>query len=133
MPKVSKQSAAIVNQMGEGPRAGKEWSQELGGYKASFVAVGGEDADLTPLLKGLPNDECQCPHWGYVLRGRTWFRFGDREEIYEAGDAYYVPSGHTSGAFADSEFLIFSPSDQIAELEAHIARRMQELQGAAHS
>jgi hypothetical protein len=24
-----------------------------------------EDFDATPLLKGLPDDQCQCPHWGY--------------------------------------------------------------------
>src|SRR5438552_3029015 len=26
--------------------------------------------DLAPLLKGLPNDLCSCPHWGYVFKGR---------------------------------------------------------------
>ena len=25
--------------------------------------------DFTPLLKGLPHDQCQSPHWGYVLTG----------------------------------------------------------------
>lgn len=37
------------------------------------------DADLAPLMKGLPDDRCQCPHMGYVLRGRVTFRFADRE------------------------------------------------------
>ena len=30
--------------------------------------------DFTPLLKGLPHDQCQSPHWGYVLRGSIHLR-----------------------------------------------------------
>lgn len=126
MPKVSKATAANVDQMGPGT----EWSDELEGHKVSFVKVT-EDTDLTELLKGLPNDQCSCPHWGYVLAGRMWFRFGDHEESYEPGDAYYVPPGHTAGADAGSEFVVFSSSEQIAEVEAHMARRAQQMQGAA--
>jgi hypothetical protein len=125
MPKMSKESASSVEEFGPG----KEWADELDGYKASIVAVR-EDADLTPLLQGLPNDQCQCPHWGYVFTGRMWFRSDEREESYGPGDAFYVLPGHTSGVDADSEFLIFSPSEQIAEVEAHMARRAQELQSA---
>jgi hypothetical protein len=125
MPKVSKEGAANVEEFG----SGREWHEELDGYKASFVAVG-EDADLTPLLEGLPNDQCQCPHWGYVFKGRMWFRSAEGEDSYSPGDAFYVSAGHTSGADADSEFLIFSPSEQISEVEAHMARRAQELQTA---
>ncbi len=125
MPRMSKESAANVERFGPGT----EWHEELDGYKASIVEVS-EDADLTPLLQGLPNDQCQCPHWGYVFRGRMWFRSNAGEESYEPGDAFYVLPGHTSGAAADSEFLIFSPSEQIAEVEAHMARRAQELQSA---
>ena len=43
---------------------------------------------------GLPDDSCQCPHWGYVLKGELTFRFADREEVFEAGDAFYLPPGH---------------------------------------
>ena len=125
MPKLSKSSAAHVDQMGPGT----EWHDELDGYKASFVKVTA-DADLTDLLKGLPNDECPCPHWGYVQNGRIWFRSGDREDVYEAGDAFYVSPGHTSGAYADAEFLIFSPSDLMAEVESHMTARGRQLQGA---
>jgi hypothetical protein len=25
--------------------------------------------DFTPMFKGLPDDACQCPHWGYVIKG----------------------------------------------------------------
>ena len=41
-----------------------------------------EDFDLTPLLKGLPDDRCQCPHFGYVLKGRMRVRYADRKESW---------------------------------------------------
>jgi hypothetical protein len=50
--------------------------------------------DTAPLFKGLPDDRCQCPHWGYVLKGRMRIRYPDHEEIIEAGDAYYMVPGH---------------------------------------
>jgi hypothetical protein len=126
MPKVSRESAANFQEQGPG----KEWSEVLDGYKVSLVTLSA-DADLTPLLKGLPNDQCPCPHWGYVFKGRMWWRFGDREEVHEAGNAFYVPGGHTSGASEGSEFLVFSPSDLIADVEAHMMRRAQQPQGAS--
>jgi hypothetical protein len=126
MPKLSKETATHIQEMGPG----KAWEEELGGYKASLVTTTA-DVDLTPLLQGLPNDQCSCPHWGYVFKGQMWWRFGDREEVHKAGDAFYVPSGHTSGAAGGSEFLVFSPSDLIAPVEAHMAQRAQQLQSSS--
>jgi len=128
MPKVSKQTAQRVQSQPPFDEA----TDELEGYTVNFVTLH-QDMDLTPLLQGLPNDECPCPHWGYVFKGSMWWRFGDREEVYEAGDAFYVPAGHTAGAHAGSEFLVFSPTDLIAPVEDHMARRAQELQSASAS
>src|SRR5437660_11087557 len=42
-------------------------------------------ADFTPLLKGLPDDMCQCPHWGIVLAGSIPLRFAEGSaEVTEA-------------------------------------------------
>ena len=125
MPKVSRETATRVQDM----PVGQDRTEELDGYTVNFVTLTA-DADLTPLLQGLPNDQCPCPHWGYVFKGRMWFRLDDSEEWYGPGDAFYVPGGHTAGADADSEFLVFSPTEQIAEVEAHMMRRAQELQSA---
>ena len=43
------------------------------------------------------------------------FRFADREETYEAGDAYYVPPGHTPVHHAGAEIVEFSPTDVLGE------------------
>jgi hypothetical protein len=107
---------------------GVEWRADLDGYAASFVKVG-TDVDLTELLKGLPGDVCPSPHWGYVFKGRMWWRFADHAESFGEGDAFYVPPGHTSGADAGSEFVTFSPGEIMAEVDAHMGRRAQELYG----
>ena len=38
-----------------------------GGMTAAFVRVP-KGADFRPALSGLPDDLCQCPHWGYLLK-----------------------------------------------------------------
>ena len=121
VPKFSKQTATPMT---EGP--GTEWRSDLDGYTGSVVEVS-QDADLTELLKGLPNDQCPSPHWGYVLAGRMWWRFDDREESFGPGDVFYVAPGHTSGADAGSEFVIFSPTEVMAEVEAHMMRRAEAM------
>lgn len=59
---------------------------EVDGYTINFVTFK-EEIDHAALFKGLRDESCQCPHWGYVLQGRLVFRFGDREEVYAAGAA----------------------------------------------
>ena len=124
MPKVSRESATHVDDYG----IAEDRHEELDGYAVSFVSIR-EEMDLAPMLKGLPDDRCQCPHWGYVFKGRLTWSFGDREEIYEAGDAFYVPPGHTPKADAGSEFVQFSPADELRATEEAIAKNMQAMQG----
>src|SRR5215210_901551 len=59
MPKASKESAS---QGGDhGPVV--ERSEELGDYTVNFLTFR-QDIDQAALLKGAPDDSCQCPHWG---------------------------------------------------------------------
>jgi hypothetical protein len=68
--------------------------------------------DTAPLFKGLPDDRCQCPHWGYVLKGRIRIRYADHEEILNAGDVYYMAPGHLPRFEEDSEVVEFSPKGE---------------------
>lgn len=68
--------------------------------------------DFGPLLKGHPNDECPCPHWGYVMKGRLNIQSEEGEETLRAGDVFYLPAGHTGVAEEDTEFLEVSPPDK---------------------
>ncbi len=57
-----------------------------------------------------------------MTAGRMTVRFADHEEVFETGDAFYVPPGHTPAAEAGTEFIQFSPTDLLAESEAAIAQ-----------
>ena len=84
-----------------------------GGYTVGFETYT-QDADLSPFFSGLPDDRCQCPHWGYVIEGKVSFKFSDgREETYETGDAYYAPPGHTPVLFAGTRVVEFSPTTEL--------------------
>lgn len=122
MPKVSRESAEHVEDHGPA----EDRHEDIDGYTVNFVSIR-EDMDLGPLMKGLPDDRCQCPHWGYVFNGRLTLTFADHEEVFEAGDAFYVPPGHAPRAEAGSEFVQFSPSEQLREVEAVLLRNMQQM------
>lgn len=125
MPKASKESITEIKDFG----VAEDRPGYLDGYTVNFVSIR-QDHDLAPMLRGLPGGRCSCPHWGYVVKGRMVVRYADREEAYEAGDAFYMPPGHTPAAEAGSEFIQFSPSDQLQEVEAAIMRHIQQMQGA---
>jgi hypothetical protein len=91
------------------------WQEHFeGGYSVCFESHTA-DADLAPLFRGLPENRCQVPRLGYVVAGSMTFRFADREETYRAGDAYYVPPGHTPVHHAGAEVVEFSPTDGLVE------------------
>ncbi|MCL4870836.1 MAG: cupin domain-containing protein [Anaerolineae bacterium] len=90
--------------------------------------------DTEPIFKGLPDDRCQSPHWGYVLSGRVRVRYADREEIIEAGNAYYLEPGHTTIFEQDTELVEFSPQDEYQktlEVAQRNAAAIQEDQSRA--
>ena len=111
MPNVSKATASETVTVD-----GLEVSLENfdGGYTVCFESHTA-DADLAPIFRGLPDNRCQFPRLGYVVRGRVGFRFADRVETYAAGDAYYVPPGHTPIHYAGAEIVEFSPTSQLGE------------------
>jgi len=85
---------------------------ELNGYTVGFETHKA-DMDPGPLFRGLPDDRCQCPHWGVVNRGKVVFRYADHEETFGAGDVYYGAPGHLPLIFADTELIEFSPTDAL--------------------
>jgi hypothetical protein len=90
---------------------------ELDGYTVSFESFG-TDVDPAPLFRGLPDDRCQCPHWGIVMSGRIVVSYPDGEETFTAGDVYYLRPGHLPHPFTGTEVVEFSPT---AELQATMA------------
>jgi hypothetical protein len=101
--------------------------------KMRFVDWGGmtiemgemsQEIDPAPLFTGLPDDRCQCPHWGYVVKGSVRFRYADHEEVYSAGEVYYAPPGHLPVLEAGAEYVEFSPTDEYQKTMAVVERNM---------
>ena len=100
---------------------GADW----GGLRCVHVALGA-GTDLSPLLKGLPGDLCQVPHWGYVLQGSITIGYDDGlVETLRAGDLFYLPPGHTVKTDDGVTLVEFSPDRELQEVYEHVGRQMQ--------
>jgi hypothetical protein len=65
--------------------------------------------DTTPLFEGLEGNLCQCPHWGYVLRGQiTTTNAHGVQETVTTNDLFYWPPGHNVKVDADADIIMFS-------------------------
>lgn len=86
--------------------------------------------DFTPLLKGLSNDSCHCPHWGYVFEGELRIIYDDgTEELLQGGDTFYLPPGHTAIVEKDIKFIDFNPTKEFDEVITHVGKKMAEMGG----
>lgn len=97
------------------------------GDASSCDSMGGEHfkmaagVDLQPLLKGLEDDLCQAPHWGYVIDGELTVTYKDGStEKARGGDLVHWPPGHSVRADADSEFVLFSPEHEHGAVLDHV-------------
>jgi hypothetical protein len=114
--------------------------EEMGDYKgamgelpdgniANFESIpagmGGPD-----LFKGLPDDACQCPHWGYLFKGRFKATYTDgSEDVVSAGEAYYLRPGHVYEALEDVESIEFSPAEEWRKTTEQVGKNVEAMQG----
>jgi hypothetical protein len=107
---------------------------QMEGFEGHYSELGGRtvgsetytaDADLTPLFKGLPNDRCQCEHWGYVFEGKLVFHTAEGDEEFVGGEAYFVGPGHTPSIFAGTSLVEFSPTDRLNQTMEVVTRNME--------
>jgi hypothetical protein len=102
------------------------------GSAGGFGQISGEcftlaaGVDTSPLFQGLHGDMCQCPHWGFVLRGQltTTDAIGV-EETVQANDLFYWPPGHNVRVDADAEIIMFSPQHEHSKVIDHMIRKVQ--------
>lgn len=110
-------------------------ADEGGGYEGRFAqwdshTVSFETipagSDFGPLLEGLPDHACPCPHWGYCFKGTFLVRYtnGD-EEVVRGGEAYYMRPGHRAVYVEDTETVEFSPQADLQEVMEVVARNMK--------
>lgn len=94
-------------------------AREVGELTVGWFSLA-KGTDLRPALAGLPGDACPCPHWGYLLSGRLVMHTADGEEEYTAGQAFYWSPGHAPEALEDTEYVDFSPTEELGRVVAHI-------------
>ena len=81
--------------------------------------------DTTPLFQGLDGNHCNCPHWGYVLRGQiTTTDAGGNTETVSTSDLFYWPPGHNVRVDADAEIVMFSPQHEHTHVINHMLNKV---------
>jgi hypothetical protein len=114
--------AVIRQQVGFGDVSGYD---KISGEYFSLAA----GVDTTPLFQGLDGDACQCPHWGYVLRGRlTTTDANGVQETVNAEDLFYWPPGHNVRVEADAEIVMFSPQREHTHVIDHMIGKVRQSQ-----
>ena len=82
--------------------------------------------DTTPLFLGLDGDLCQCPHWGFVLRGEiTTTDAKGGQETVTTNDLFYWPPGHNVKVNADAEIVMFSPQREHSRVIDHMIEKVK--------
>ncbi len=100
------------------------------GTVTGFDQISGEyfslsaGVDTTPLFQGLEGNLCQCPHWGFVVRGRlTTTAANGTMETVSANDLFYWPPGHNVKVEADAEIVMFSPQREHTHVINHMIEK----------
>ena len=109
--------AVIRQQTGFGDASG------YGRISAEYFTLAA-GVDTTPLFQGLEGNSCNCPHWGFVLRGQiTTTDANGGQETVKANDLFYWPPGHNVMVDADAEIVMFSPQDEHSHVINHMIQK----------
>lgn len=98
--------------------------QDWGGMTSAYMEYPA-GLDFAPLLEGLEEDYCQCPHWGFVIEGRIRVDYLDgSQETVSGGELYYWPNGHTIVVEEPVRMVEFSPHDEMSKVLAHVVGKL---------
>ena len=82
--------------------------------------------DTTPLFQGLEGNQCQCPHWGFVLRGQLTTTDGTgATETVRKDDLFHWPAGHNVKVDEDAEIIMFSPQHEHSQVINHMLEKVK--------
>jgi hypothetical protein len=99
----------------------------LGKFSAEYFTLAA-GVDTTPLFQGLEGNLCQCPHWGYVLKGSlTTTDAAGVQEIVRAHDLFYWPNGHNVRVTEDAEIIMFSPQREHTHVIDHMREKVRSM------
>ena len=109
---VARQATEFGDATGYGKMAGEYFSMAAG-------------TDIAPLLKGLEDDLCQSPHWGYLIEGEITVTYTDgSKESVNGGDLFYWPPGHTVAVTQGAEIILFSPQQEHCAVVEHLRKQL---------
>ena len=97
-------------------------TKDLGGQTMAWVVLP-KGTDMRPALKGLTDDLCQCPHWGYMIKGRVLMHTPEGDKTYVGGQSFYWGPGHAPAALEDCEYVDVSPTTELEAVIAHVTGR----------
>jgi hypothetical protein len=103
------------------------------GNVSGFDKISGEyftlsaGVDTTPLFHGLERNLCQCPHWGFVMKGQltTTDEYGIQETV-RANDLFHWPAGHNVKVDEDAEIVMFSPQREHSLVIDHMIEMVKQ-------
>ena len=102
---------------------------ELDGYTVSFETFH-TDTDPGPLFRGLPDDRCQCPHWGIVVSGRLEVRYADRRGDLHGRRCLRHDARPPPHPYAGTEVVEFSPTEALQATMAVVGANLAAQAGA---
>jgi len=106
----------------ESPETKMRMQTGWGGMAVAYWMMPGTDS--RPMLKGLPNDSCPAPHWGYMIKGSLYITYDDGTvETISAGDVFYMPAGHNGFSNEEIVWIEFSPEKEIKQVFDHLAKK----------
>ena len=99
-------------------------ASDYGSLAAEYFSLGA-GTDIAPLLKGLDDDACHAPHWGFIISGEVVITYtNETSETCIGGDLFYWPPGHSVRVVRDAEVILFSPQVEHGEVLNHMIATM---------
>lgn len=100
----------------------------LGKISAEYFTLA-TGVDTAPLFEGLEGNLCQCPHWGFVIKGALSTTNAEgKQETVHANDLFYWPNGHNVRVTEDAEIIMFSPQREHTHVIDHMRNKVKAMQ-----
>jgi hypothetical protein len=88
-------------------------SVDAGTMRIAFESMPAQFPPDESPFKGLPDDRCQCDHWGYLFKGSFRVTYTDgSDELVSAGETYHLRPGHFVQTLEPVELIELSPIDE---------------------
>ena len=103
-------------------------SIDAGDFRIAFESMPAQFPPDESPFKGLPDDRCQCDHWGYLFTGSFRVSYTDGpDEVVRAGEAYHLRPGHFVQTIEPVEVMELSPVAEHDRTMAVVMRNMSAL------